>query len=443
MEKQCKYCGAPLPTDASFCHFCEKSQIEKVPAVLPKPQKRKKALTVCFLLILMVGICWTFLSQDGQLSAENTEQPVQTVEAAVPQTETVRRFTSDEAELYYTAENGKRYYLRLNFSGDGEADERKSKTIPEDREKDGSFPSLLYISEVDSEEYLTEDFMQEFVEECYVETMNISGKNSLRTSEVIYDSVHLTNAARKTDLSIESKSAGDNIVRWTLKMKNGDVLILEQTVTLELMKVQKYHWEETPMNTLAELNAFIEQLADTTAENEVVEIYLPPVIYDGGLDLNLRPFRFYGSSTEEGQRTTFTAPSISRMHGVTKMEFFDIDFIGNGGTGISCEETVFLRNCRFEGWDIGVHVQTGGWSQSDDCIYKNNGIGLLFDCAEDGSFGPGYDNNVFEDNGIGIQIKAVPNRRTLSFDQNEFRGNGVNIDNVCGQSIEINEPIYH
>ena len=71
MEKQCKYCGALLPTEASFCHFCEKSQIEKVPAVLPKPQKRKKALTVCFLLILMVGICWTFLSQDGQLSAED------------------------------------------------------------------------------------------------------------------------------------------------------------------------------------------------------------------------------------------------------------------------------------------------------------------------------------------------------------------------------------
>lgn len=48
-EKRCPHCGALLVENASFCPYCESVLIEKRPAEMPKP-KRRRRITAAILL---------------------------------------------------------------------------------------------------------------------------------------------------------------------------------------------------------------------------------------------------------------------------------------------------------------------------------------------------------------------------------------------------------
>ena len=48
-EKHCPHCGALLVENASFCPYCESVLIEKHPAEMPKP-KRRRRITAALLL---------------------------------------------------------------------------------------------------------------------------------------------------------------------------------------------------------------------------------------------------------------------------------------------------------------------------------------------------------------------------------------------------------
>ena len=432
--KQCLYCGAQLHEAASFCHACGRSQIEKRKAALPSPRKKRTAL---LLFILLLSAVSAFLWSNVQKKEPQSPPESQTIKEEPAPVE-----PNKEETLYYRTEDGEIYHLRLSFSDDGEAQARRKKSMAADQGKDGSFPSLLYISKESTGEFVTQDFLDQWVEYSFIESIPQNGTQALDLEEPYYDELEYPQAALKSDVQIGSYNAGDNIVRWTLAMKNGDVLTLEQTITIELMEVQKYSWTDISMNDMTELNALFERLDESTDDDQVVEIYLPPVTYEGGLELSGRSYRLYGTHNEQGEMTTFTEPSMIQTRGMGKMELHDICFRGEEGTGISCKETLFLDDCKFEGWDIAVHVQNNGWSQSDNCIYRQNGIGILFDCKEDGSFGPNYDENLFEDNDIGVQIKAVHNKRTLCFDNCVFRNNGADIDNQCGQTLDLSRTVF-
>ena len=432
--KYCIFCKAELHEAASFCHACGHSQIEKKRAKMPSPWKKQALLLT---LVLMLGVTSIFLLRnEPKEEPENSppEEPAYVAPLAIE--------NQSKEELHYQTADGERYHLRLSFSKDGEAQATRTKAIAEDQGKDGSFPSLLYISKESSGEFVQQGFLNEFVKDVTIESLPQNGTQPLDLEKPYYDPLEFPEAVLKSDMRIGSYNAGDNIVRWTLTMKNGDVLVLEQTVTIELMEVLKYSWNDVSLNTIDELNRFLEELDQTTSRDQVVEVYLPPVTYEGALELYGRSYRLYGSYSEDGAMTTFLKPSISKTQGRGKMELFDIFFKGDGGTGLSCQETLFLENCIFEGWDVAVHIQDGAWSQSDACTYRRNGIGMLFDCKDDGSFGPNYDDNIFEENQIGVQIKAVHTKRTISFDDCLFRNNEIDIDNQFGQDLDLTSSTF-
>ena len=53
-KKHCPHCGTALPEDASFCPHCESVLIEKHPAAVPKP-KRRRRITAAILLAAVLA----------------------------------------------------------------------------------------------------------------------------------------------------------------------------------------------------------------------------------------------------------------------------------------------------------------------------------------------------------------------------------------------------
>ena len=45
-------------------------------------------------------------------------------------------------------------------------------------------------------------------------------------------------------------------------------------------------------------------------------------------------------------------------------------------------------------------------------------------------------------NGIAVLLKQVPNKLTLNFPGCRFTGNGADIDNRCGQELNLSEAIF-
>lgn len=425
MAKQCIYCGAELHPEASFCHQCERSQIQKQQVKLQKYRSKKSILLSVFLLFILIL----------PLLQINTEKDTVNAEA------TFFDNGPGMAEVHYSAEDGETYHIYASFSGDKEVMDYRQHAMAEDQGRDGSFPSMFFVRQDSSNEFVGEEFLQQFVDEVKVEAIPLNGAQPLELSEPEQEKLEFPTALRMTHVYIGSYNEGENIVRWTLKMKNGDLITLEQTVCIELIEVLEYHWEDVQIDTIQSLVDFMEYLERTLPEDQVIDLFLPPVTYEGGLQLN-RSFRLHGSVDENGAVTTFTAPSIAQMDGPTRTELNNIAFVGNGGTGMTCHKTIFLEDCRFEGWDIAVHVKEDGWSQSDRCTYQNNGIGLLFDCKDGGSFGPEFDDNHFENNEIGIQIKGVNRPRQLRFKDCVFSDNEIDIDNQIEHDIDISRSTF-
>ena len=432
MEKQCIYCGEKLHPEASFCHHCEHSQIEKTPLRL-QTYRSKKTRSILFLLLIVLSmtLLWAWKPIQEAPSAEPLEVEEKLIFENGP----------GMAEVLYNAEDGESYHIYASFSDDREVVAYRKRAIAEDQGRDGSIPSMLFIRNENSDEFMEDDFFHRLVQDISVEVLPQNGAKPLEISKPEQDKLEFPTALRMIHVYMWSYNVGENMIRWTINMKNGDIITLEQTLCIELLEILEYHWEEVPMNTLKSLVDFMEYLERSTEEDQVIDIYLPPVVYEGGLELN-RAFRLHGSMDENGTMTTFTAASTAQRSGPSRIQLDNIAFIGNGGVGMTCNETIFLENCHFEGWDIALHVKDDGWSQSDFCTYSNNGIGLLFDCSEGGSFGPDFDENRFENNEIGIQIKAVNRPRTLCFKYCVFEGNDIDIDNLIEHDIETKECIF-
>ena len=54
-EKRCPHCGAPLAENASFCPYCESVLIEKHPAAVPEPKRRRRITAALLLTAVLVA----------------------------------------------------------------------------------------------------------------------------------------------------------------------------------------------------------------------------------------------------------------------------------------------------------------------------------------------------------------------------------------------------
>lgn len=152
---------------------------------------------------------------------------------------------------------------------------------------------------------------------------------------------------------------GTNEVIWTLNMKNGDVICLTQWVVTSLMETLVYDSSNAELETENDPRSLLDRINTEADENTVVEIYLPPVTYEGDLELTGQGINLFGSTEGDGQ-TTFTGTITAARENYEAMDIKEITFAGQGGTGLIASTGINLRECIFTGWDTGVLAQDHG-----------------------------------------------------------------------------------
>ncbi len=152
--------------------------------------------------------------------------------------------------------------------------------------------------------------------------------------------------------------------------------------------------------------------------------------------LNRRAVNLYGSLDQTGGRTTFTGPVRLAYSGGVISYFEGIDFTGSGGTGISAMSRLHLTNCRLSEWDTAIFCSESAWVNADQCIFSDNGVGLHIDNAE-----PNISDSRFEGNTF-VLLEQVGVEMLLKFPVTLFSGNGTDIDNRCGQELELDRTFF-
>ena len=412
--KSCPHCGAQLPAGASFCPHCAQDISQRKKISPPRHVPRRvlySALMVLAALLLAGGL---YLRGRPQV------------------------YDNGAAEVLYT-DGGVTYQVLAGWLDD-RFDPAHQVYQPVDvRDMLYTFPQCLYINHPESGANANDEFMEkvERVTAAFVETD--SEELPWTCDEPIPRPGYAPEAALVSSIHFYSGS-GQGTLQWTVELKNGDVIHLYQTMQSIPKEVYRITPEDAPMNTVEEVQALLDSL-DEIAEGgrNTVEIHLPPVTYDGGITI---PWYIDLYGAEEGGRTVFTGPvrMVSPNTGISWI--YDIDFVGSGnGVGFSTSTRTFLQRCRFSGWRTGVLVQDT-WVSTFDCTFEENEIGLHFNHDSGNPMDSRYMGDVFRNNGTAVLLERVSTKESLSFPEAVFSGNGTDIDNRCGQELDLSEAIF-
>ena len=417
-KKKCRYCGAELPESADFCPVCAKSQVDK--QVMTAPRRRwKRPLTTVLTIVLVMAIVGASVWQVQRLR----------------QSSGGKRYEGD-AQIYYTDGDGSyNLFLMLNARNPARPE---SETYAELRAGVSSAsPSQLWI-EPEEGAGSQDDFMAK-VDSYSVQTVPLDGAQAMDYS-LPKPNRDFPGAALVSDIYYTA-DCGTNEIVWTLNMKNGDVICLTQRVVTSLMDTLLYDASNTKLGTTEDLQALLDQVNSEADENAVVEIYLPPVTYEGDLELNGRGINLFGC-TEGEKQTTFTGTITAAPENYEVMDIKGITFAGQGGTGLIASTGINLRECTFTGWDTGALAQDHGWISAQFCTFENNGVGLEFNFGVSHYSDPDYKGNQFLNNGTALRLTRMTGEETLTFTYCSFLGNGTDIDNICDHAVDISDAVF-
>lgn len=139
-------------------------------------------------------------------------------------------------------------------------------------------------------------------------------------------------------------------------MKNRDTIRLRQKIQLQPIRTYDYYPEDFPMETTQQLQDLVDRLSEEIPLPDIVNLHLPPVTYEGGLFIQSRPFNLYGSTDQQGHRTTFTDTVAIHAQNEPITYFYDLDFVGNGeNIGLSSPSRLWAENCTFSNWENRRH----------------------------------------------------------------------------------------
>lgn len=409
MSKKCLNCGADLADEASFCPHCAHSQTEKVAVMPPKPWKKRALLASVAVVILIMAALGIYRI----VSPETYE---------------------GGSEVIYI-DNGLTYHVLLSLQGgtgiQREAQSEVTVTLPSGG--NASFPSRLYIYAENSNADVTETFMGK-VKSYSVETLPEDNAEKMNFTAPEY-SESFPDAALTSNVQYRAES-GTNEVLWTLHMKNGDTICLRQKIHATLQLSVSYYPENVPMDTIADLQVLLDTIDAEVDPNTVVNLYLPPVTYDGGIAMKNRTYTLYGSSNEDSM-TTFTGTVSIETRQPQLPELYGIHFAGDGGIGLSAREGVTLYECVFTGWDIGAIAWNGSWVAARRCTFDGNQVGLQFESNSASFSSPSYHDNTFLNNETAIEITKLPGTAVLTFSGSVFSGNGTDVKNTANHPIDL------
>lgn len=437
--KTCIRCGAALPEEAAFCPVCTASQMERQTMALPRRRRRVWPVAAGCLLLAVLALpvgaaLWSSTPQAETLPPEDTF-PLTVSRESEGGAET--RY-GELCQTYYEGEDGQLYHVFAAFSPgiDGGSTMRGycSGLLEPDCTDTG--PLTLFVEEVASGRNGRDSFSA-LLEDWSVTVAAPDGGERCTLSDPTFDYISTTDALLYQELTGTSACA-DNEILWTLQMKNGDVVTVKQGVTYSLKTVVEYHWEDTPMSTAAELQALLDDIAASAKAEEAVYLYLPAADYDAPVSVDT-PMTLVG---QEG--TTFSATltaSVPDYDGWTEpvVALRSLTFSGTGGTGVNACGPVYLRGCRFTGWDVAAQALDGGWIFcQEDVRFDRNAVAMRLNSNFSISCGANINNTSFTRNGVALQLERIPGERMgLILDYCTFYGNGTDIENPENYTVEL------
>ena len=413
MSKTCKNCGAELPEGASFCPHCTAVQSEKQAVKPPRRWRKKALLGLIAALVLAAVLAVVFL----------VHRP-QTYEGG--------------AEVVYSDRDGT-YHVLLSFSaGSGvvrRAEPEAADIMPAGMES--ALPSQLYVYREDTDEPVWEEFMEK-VDSWQIEAIPAEGSRAVSPSHPVHQD-NFPYAALASDVLYTAES-GTNELLWTLRMKNGDTLLLRQTIQVTLQQAVSYYPETTPMDTSEELQALLAAIEAEVDRDAIVYLYLPPVTYEGSFTLGNHSFSIFGGSDGTHQ-TTFTG-TLAISSGMSGMsEITNVCFEGSGGTGVNAYSGVILYGCSLTGWDIGAAAQDGAWVGAAGCRFEDNGVGLQFNTSRFSGSASFYADNTFARNETAVSILSLPGFEMLDFSGSVFLENGTDLNNPADHPVDLSGAV--
>ena len=410
MEHQCPHCGGELAENAVFCPHCARVLSPRKETAVPRPL-RKRALGGLLALAAVIALgagLWLALSPktyDGcgevrygdyqLLLSQSTDRYVPVPEVTI----------SGEPEGQYRIPSR----LFINDTGG----------------QDASAPFLAEVEEVTAAFTGQEDSPSPFL--CSQPAYNEGAPECPLISLIDFT----------------GRSDPAELV-WTFRMKNGDTIYLRQTYAVTPIPVYDYYPEDCPMDTAEELQALVDSIGDQVEDPmAVINLYLPPVTYEGGITIRSRSINLYGSTGEAGRRTTFTGPVQVVVPYGDIAYLQDIDFVGDGsGTGLSGSAPFRATGCTFTGWNTGVYAYGTSWVNVIGCTFQSNGVGFHFDSTGEYANHSMYNDNRFFGNDVAVQLDNVPTDVTLNFQGSVFRDNAQGILNICEQSLDLSQVTF-
>lgn len=413
LNQRCPRCGAALPEGASFCPFCTGSinrRMEMMPPSLIRLRVRRMLLLLAALAAAVLAVFLLTRPQvcDGMgeviyTDADGTYQLTLASPENRYETLAERSFHVAEGEAYRT-------------------------------------PCRLYIHHTNSGANAGQLFLRK-VDSVTVEFQPLD--ESLGTVSCSAPAPHDYDPEAALVSLLDFTAWGDFATQlvWTLHMDNGDTIRLRQELHVSLIHTYNYYPEDVPMETLADLQALVDELAETAEPYDKINLFLPPVTYEGSLVIEERPINLYGSE-ENGRHTTFTGTLrvASQDSWITYIQ--NIDFVGNGGVGISASAMLRVEDCTFTGWKTGVLGYGAAWVNVVGCTFIGNETGFLFNSEGDNANHSLYNDNRFVDNGTAVRLERVPTDLGLNFQGSLFSGNGTDIENLCQQPIDISQAVF-
>ena len=418
MEHKCPHCGADLPENAAFCPHCARNVHPRKKTKQPIPLQKKLIVGLLALaVVLAAGVGLWYVNRPY-----------------VPQ------MYDGVGEVYYKS-GEKTYQLLVAWPNDRcmPAADINQSGAPDEQYR---WPSRWYVNNAATGADAWTEF-EPLVEQVTIEVVQDERASApLSATDPSHDD-YSPDAAMVSYLDFTGGSGEPQVV-WTAEMKNGDVIRVRQNLHITPIITHEYYWQDYPMNTVEELQALMEQIAEEIAPSDEVLLYLPPVTYEGDLELPGRSFEFHGC-TDGDQRTTLKGSVTMLETGSYKWinYFYDMDFVGDStNTGITALAKVWAIGCTFTGYQTGLLTQGGAWVNVTECTFTGNEVGFFFNSNGQSATDDRYFDNTFTDNGTAVLLMSVPTDMTLYFDGTTFSGNGTDIDNRCNHSLDTSNAQF-
>lgn len=436
--KACPCCGVVLPEEAAFCPCCTASLIRRhtIPVPSSAVRHRRRVGALCALVALLLPVLALLCGRTASLPPpDDTLPPVASAESG----DGTESAYENLCQTYYEGEDGRLYHVFAAFGAsiDGGSAMQGYRQVMIRANTTDCGPLTLFVEDAVTGQNARGSFYA-LMEDWDLTITASDGGDRCTTFDPTFDYAAATDAMLYQEMQA-TDACRDNDIRWTLRMKNGDAVTVQQRISYRLKTEVEYHWEDIPMSTAEQLQTLLDDIAATASDEEAVCVYLPAVSYDAPIHIGSR-LTMVGHEAGTAFLDTLTIDTMeSGEWAEPDTELRKLNFSGTGGTGLEARAPVSLWACRFTGWDVAAQAVNGGWifCQEDTCFDRND-VALWLNSDYSISCGSNINGTSFTRNGVALQLEQIPGERMrLILDYCTFYGNETDIENPRDYVVEL------